>query len=145
MVTHKHPGKFPVRVASAYLMIIVFAYIYIHHVVNNYGDIIEKVPKYDLLGKYKCVPDFPGCGNQYIDGWAIARVLAYVLVGIANPHSHVKTLAVAVMVQAYAYTHNSVGRHVLNPVLTMVGYSIGSMMCTGDCVLKTHIPITRSG
>jgi hypothetical protein len=132
-MTHKHEGKFPIRVASAYILIIVFAYIYIHHVVDQYGDVITESPKFDLLGEYKCTPQFAGCEDQYIDGWALSRILAFMLVGFANPHSHYNMLAVSVLVQAYAYAHNSAGRHILNPTLTMVGYSIGSLMCPGDC------------
>lgn len=132
-MAHKHQTEFPIRVASAYLLIIVFAYIYIHHVVDQYGDVITEAPKFDLLGEYKCTPKFAGCEDQYIDGWAVSRILAFMLVGFANPRSHYNMLAVAVLVQAYAYAHNNEGRHILNPTLTMLGYSIGSWMCPGGC------------
>lgn len=130
---HKHEDKFPTQIASAYLLIIVFTYIYIHHIVDQYGDVITEAPKFDLLGEYKCMPEFAGCEDQYIDGWAVSRILAFVVVGCMNPHSHYNMMTVAVLVQAYAYAHDNASRHILNPVLTMVGYSIGSLLCPGDC------------
>jgi hypothetical protein len=133
MVLHKHSGKFPVRTAAAYIIIIVFAYIYTHHIVDKHGDIITDAPSFDILGNYKCAVDFPGCESQYIDGWGISRVFAYMFIGIINPHSHTNMFTTAVLVQAYSYAHNNKGRHLLNPLLMITGYSIGSAMCPGSC------------
>jgi hypothetical protein len=132
-MAHKPESEFPIRVASAHLLIIVFVYIYIHYIVDQYGDIITEAPVFDLLGEYKCTPAFAGCDDQYIDGWAVSRILAFMLVGFANPHSHYSMLPIAVLIQAYEYAHNNAGRHIINPMLTMVGYSIGSFMCPGYC------------
>lgn len=130
---HRHQNKFQTRVAFAYMIIILFTYIYVQYIVENYGDILTESVSYDILGEYKCVPKFEGCEDQYIDGWSIARIIVFIMVGIANPHSHYNMLGVAVFAQLYSYINNNTSRHIMNPVLTMLGYSIGSFMCPGNC------------
>lgn len=133
MTVHKQNGKFPSQIACAYLLIVVFVYIYTHHIIDNYGDIIGNFPKIDVFGNYKCTINFPGCEDQYIDGWGISRMFVFMLVGLVNPHAHYNILVVSMFSHAYAYSHKYKGRLLLNPILAMTGYSIGSALCSGSC------------
>lgn len=130
---HRETKDVPWRVVTAYTIIIIMAYIYIHYIVDMYGDFIGDHPTFDVLGDYKCTVEFDGCEDQVFDGWAMSRILAFVIVGYANPHAHLNVLIVAVLIQAYAYSHKKPGRYIFNPALTMIGYSIGSALCSGEC------------
>ena len=112
-----------------YLIIIVLTYIYTHHIVKKYGDIISNSPEYDLLGRYKCVPQTPGCEDQHIDYWIGVRFLVFMLIGISNPHAHTDTLKLIMLSQAYAYAKNVKGKYILNPIAMILGYSTGSILC----------------
>lgn len=132
-LNHKNIAKIPSRIIIAYLLIITFVYVYTHHIITNYSDVISDIPQVDVFGKYKCIIEFDGCEDQALDGWSVTRIIAFMVIGYANPHSHLNTLLAATLIQMWAYSWNRSGKHILDPVLTMIGYSIGSALCQGEC------------
>lgn len=132
-IIHRNHATFPRRVVGAYLILIILLYIYTYYVLDNYGDVISKSPAWDVMGKYKCAIKFEGCEKQYLGGWGVVRVLAFVLIGFVSPHAHVNMIVFSSLFQLYAMGWGHKDKHVLNPILNIVGYSLGSAMCNGEC------------
>lgn len=111
-----------------YLIIITFVFIYYHYVIDKYGDIISNIKSYDILKKYKCIIKYNGCENQVLDGWSFMRLLSFILIGYMSPDDHISTLIITIMLELYSVAMKIKDRHILNPILNMVGYSIGSYL-----------------
>lgn len=126
-IIHKHRDVRNISwgVVSAYTVLIIMTYIY------TYGDILGDYYTFDIMGNYKCIPKFDGCEDQIFDGWAMLRVLAFTILGYINPHSHTNAVIGVTLIQLYSYSHKKPGRHILNPILSIIGYSIGSALCSG--------------
>ena len=130
-IKHKKASPIPWEMVCAYGLVIVITYIYMNIIVDNYGDVIEDAPQYDIMGKSKCIVNYDGCDNQMIDGWSISRLFIFMLIGYINPHQHGFMALYTVLVQSWIIANNIPSKHVLNPILTMSGYSLGSAMCQG--------------
>lgn len=128
---HKKPSPIPWELVCAYGLVILITYIYMSIIVDHYGDVIGDTPQYDVMGKSKCIIDYNGCDNQTLDGWGISRLFIFMLIGYINPHQHSFMLMYTVLVQSWSIANNIPSKHLLNPVLTMSGYSLGSAMCQG--------------
>lgn len=117
-----------IKEAYPYLIIITFVFIYYHYIIDKYGDFISNFPSYDLLKKYKCAIKFNGCEDQVLDGWSIMRLLSFILIGYMSPNDHISTLIITIMLELYSVAMKIKDRHILNPIINMVGYSIGSYL-----------------
>jgi hypothetical protein len=109
---------FPKKVIMAYLLIIVLSYIYFNHVVTIYGDVISGIPSHDIANN----------GKHILDGWGIVRIIIFAFLGYVNPHNYSSTLAVSVLVSMFNASMGNSVNNCVDPVLSMAGYSVGSML-----------------
>lgn len=124
-ITH---GK--IKLYKAYLTLLAIMYIYIYHISEKYGDFLNDI-HIDILGNLKCSINYDGCESQILDGYGIFRAVVFFGIGIINPHSHMHMGILSMILQIYAILLGSKKNHMLNPILNMVGYSLGSATCNG--------------
>ena len=134
MVKHRKAPKLLKGIYIAYLTIILLSFIYNYYILEKYGDVISKFPKYDILGKYKCAIPLRGCEEQVLSGWSIVRVAIYAMVGVLIPHAHVNIGTLSGIIELLILSKKRPVKFPLNIALSMTGYSIGSAMCNGRCL-----------
>jgi len=123
------PNKIKLYIAYITILIIVYIYAIIS---NKYGDILKKI-RIDILGKSKCSIPYEDCEKQVLDGYGLFRMFVFFGIGHINPHSHIHIGILSILLQIYAFLLGSKNNHLLNPLLNIVGYSLGSATCSG-CV-----------
>lgn len=134
MPNHRPTAQIPWRLMYAYMLIICMTYIYNHHLVSIYGDFISDIGEYDILGDHKCAIEYSKCSSQVLNGWSITRFLIFTLIGFFNPHAHVNMFLLSTFVETYTYSNKCESKFILNPILNMSGYTLGSALCQGGCV-----------
>ena len=140
-IKHKTRVLVQWRLVYAYTLMVVLSYIYFYHVVCIYGDFIDALPKYDVLGESKCVIQIHGCDRQIIDGWTLIRGIFFVLIGFSNPHSHANIAALSILMEAFSVSCKRTGlRPLINPLTNLIGYSIGSYICDGGGLPPLNTP-----
>ena len=132
MTTHKNkpitPGK--IKLYKAYLVLLSLMYIYTYHLTKVYGDFLDDI-NIDVLGNLKCSIQWDGCEKQMLNGYGLFRMAVFFGIGCINPHSHIHIGILSVLMQIYAILLGSKKNHVLNPLLNMAGYTLGSLTCRG--------------
>lgn len=118
-----------IKLYIAYVTILVMVYIYAI-ISNKYGDILKKI-RIDILGKSKCSIPYEGCENQILNGYGLFRMFVFFGIGHMNPHCHIHIGILSILMQIYAFLLGSKNNHLLNPLINMIGYSIGSATCSG--------------
>lgn len=137
---HINQRKIQHKMYMIYSVIIVLVYIYYAHIRPEAGDIIKtQLPQYDVFGKYKCKIKFKGCENQILTGWSLMRFIIFVLFGYMNPHNHKNIAILSVMIETYALSMKGNSKLLLNPVVNMAGYTVGSALCHGHCMKNSRI------
>lgn len=118
-----------IKLYIAYITIIILVYIY-GIISNKYGDILNKI-SIDVLGKSKCSIPYEGCDSQVLDGYGLLRMFVFFGIGCINPHSHTHIGILSILMQIYAFMRGSKTHHILNPLINVFGYSVGSVTCFG--------------
>ena len=134
------------RLIFVYVVVAAMAFIYYHYIVSNHGDIISKIPGIWYVEDCKGVDKTkksdvsnsdgftPASGYYLIDGWTAVRVAIYAAIGYANPHAHVSTFVISCLKETYAGSCKNSSRPLHNPIVSMIGYTIGSALCPGVCI-----------
>jgi TctA family transporter len=63
-----------------------------------------------------------------IDGWSIGHIMVYISIGLFFPGKYLAVLVISILCEAYEYAVGWRARWLLDPVVNMVGYILGSLI-----------------
>lgn len=130
------------RLITVYAVVTVLAYIYYFYVVDAHGDVISGLQGVGYISNGAGVGDgFTGrhphkvdSGYYLVDGWTAVRATIYAAIGYANPHAHINTVIISCLKEAYTGGCKNYSRPIHNPVVNIIGYTVGSALCLGGCI-----------
>ncbi len=99
-----------------------------------FGNFIDNIGEWDILGDSKCLIQYDKCDRQVLDGWSMVRFFVFMFIGYSNPHAHAPIFTLSTFVELYSYSSKCSSKFILNPIVNMSGYTIGSALCQGDCM-----------
>ena len=109
------------------VLLIIFAVIY--EIYKRFFDShrldrkITKVPK-----QVKCIVKAPYCEEADIDGWALAYALMYFIIGLIVPHKYLIVVIATVGYEVVKPYFGQKPRYIINPLVGITGYAIGSFL-----------------
>lgn len=102
--------------------------IYIRLFQPKYGDIFSKTRFIEVPNEIKCYFKEPGCEEGDIDGWGIIRVLIFFIIGLIVPDKYLFIITITIVYEILQPYFGNKSRYIINPLLSITGYSVGSIM-----------------
>ena len=95
---------------------------------NPLGTVIMNVPSWiqDLTPHVSTNPIKNNPKLLNIDGWSIGHILIYASIGLFFPGKYVEILFISVLCELYEYLVGWRARWLLDPVVNMIGYMVGT-------------------
>lgn len=113
------------------ILLVIFAvmwqiYNYIYRVSNN--DHLSNIKIADMPFSIKCFFGEPGCDEGNIDGWTIIHGLTYFIIGLIVPNQYLAIVIISILFEIVRSCLGNNVRYILNFLVNMTGYGIGSVM-----------------
>lgn len=80
----------------------------------------------DVPMNIKCAFKEDYCEQGNIDGWSIAYFIAYIIIGYLVPNQFLFVLFISILIEILAMWLGRPSRLILNPLISITGYGIGS-------------------
>ena len=121
----------PEQIKKILVLLVIFAIIWlvynnIFKVKNNGYPSDTKI--LDVPYSIKCFFNEPGCEEGNIDGWSVVHLLVCFIIGMFFPNRFLVIIIFSVAFEIIGSRLGKQPRYIINPLINITGYAIGSLM-----------------
>jgi len=135
------------QIKKLIVLLIIFAVvwqIYNYTYRARYGDFLGNMKIANVPYSVKCFFDEPGCDKGDIDGWAVVHGLMYFIIGLIVPNQYLLIFVISIVFEIIQPYLGNNARYILNPLINMTGYTIGSILSPSANVFKEKYKILEN-
>jgi len=94
----------------------------------TYGDFLSGLEIADVPESLKCFFNEDKCEEGDLDGWTVAHIVMYFIIGYVVPDQYLAILFISIVWELFQPMIGSNAMFIINPLVNLTGYSLGSVL-----------------
>src|SRR5947207_2941211 len=117
------------QIQKIIVILIIFAIVsQIYKSLSKTKDVFHDTKFADVPYEVKCFFEEPGCEDGNLDGWSLVYALLYFIIGLTIPNQYIAIILISIVYEIIQSFIGNQPRYILNPLISITAYSIGSLL-----------------